>query len=121
MLRETESSSSATKYLIQWVLSQADVWYLLYRCADYVSKAQAPIQTSAVALDQLFALDDVDSMAGPSDEGADAVENRQVPECSWWRSKCSHFTFVLNSIFTYTHTPELDLKMSHGKHLKSIK
>lgn len=100
MLRETSETASTAKYLFQWMVSQANVWYLLYRCAEYVNKTNAPLQSSATALDQLLLLGDseteVDTESGARMEGgisnAPDVENRQVPETSWWRSE---YNFVI--------------------------
>lgn len=67
---------SAGRHALAWVLGQTDVWYLLYRCAHYVSKSQsaahggggyAPENNSGVSiLENLFTLEeDIDEYHGP--------------------------------------------------------
>lgn len=101
MLKEASSDGASTaKYVFQWMVSQANVWYLLYRCAEYVNKANSPLyRSNTTALDRLLALHDSEFESeapghpGALMEGAEGaaaleeVENRQVPETSWWRSK----------------------------------
>lgn len=80
---KTTVSDSAGKLLLEWMLSKADVWYLLYRCVEYISKAHEPVQNSAALLDRLFAMED--TKPGSSDSN-NVAENRQDPETTWWRS-----------------------------------
>lgn len=77
------SSDSAAKYLFEWMLSKADVWYLLYRCVEYISKAHEPVQNSAALIDRIFVMDDIKPS---SSESNNTEENRQEPEVAWWRS-----------------------------------
>lgn len=57
MLGTELTNLSTGRHILAWVLSQTDIWYLLYRCAHYVGKNQE--QTSNVSvLDNLFTLDD---------------------------------------------------------------
>lgn len=61
MLGTEHGSLTAGKHALAWVLGQTDVWYLLYRCAHYVSKVQSahPVQNStASVLDDLFTLEE---------------------------------------------------------------
>lgn len=58
MLGAEHGGLSAGRHALAWVLGQTDVWYLLYRCAHYVSKAHAPSQSSVAVLDNLFTLEE---------------------------------------------------------------
>ena len=55
---EHHSGLNTGKQALTWVLGQAHVWYLLYRCAHYVSKANDPSQSSVSILDSLFSVED---------------------------------------------------------------
>ncbi|XP_031349878.1 BTB/POZ domain-containing protein 6 isoform X2 [Photinus pyralis] len=69
MLGAEYASLSKGRHLLAWVLSQTDVWYLLYRCAHYVGKNQGATSSVSV-LDNLFTLDeenvDVNDCDNPS-------------------------------------------------------
>lgn len=58
MLGAEQASLSAGRHALAWVLGQTDVWYLLYRCAHYVSKGKGPAQTGVAVLDNLFTLEE---------------------------------------------------------------
>lgn len=75
------NSDGTAKYLFEWMFSKADVWYLLYRCVEYISKAHDPLQSSAALIDQIFVMED----SKPSSSDRNNVENRQEPEIAWWR------------------------------------
>lgn len=58
MLGAEHASLTAGRHALAWVLGQTDVWYLLYRCAHYVSKGRNPSQSSVSILDNLFTLEE---------------------------------------------------------------
>lgn len=58
MLGAEQSGLNTGRHALTWVLGQTHVWYLLYRCAHYVSKTHDPDQSSVSILNTLFSLDD---------------------------------------------------------------
>lgn len=58
MLGAEQASLTAGRHALAWVLGQTDIWYLLYRCAHYVSKSPASPQSSVSILDNLFTLEE---------------------------------------------------------------
>lgn len=59
MLGTEQAGLSAGRHALAWILGQANVWYVLYRCAHYVSKGHGPSsQNSNVSvLEDLFTLE----------------------------------------------------------------
>lgn len=51
------------RYLFHWVITQADVWFLIYRCVDLVTKIHGPFDRSVRILDQLLQEDDEEHAA----------------------------------------------------------
>lgn len=66
MLRAETSGLKAGRNALTWALGQTDVWYLLYRCAHYVSKTHGTndietdgnTNTNISILDKFFAADE---------------------------------------------------------------
>lgn len=61
MLRTKKSGGLGTgRHLLAWILGQADVWYLLYRCAHYVSKTHngEDDNTNLSILNNFFSLEE---------------------------------------------------------------
>jgi hypothetical protein len=61
------------RYLYRWAVTQADVWFLIYRCVDLVTKVHGPLDRSARILEQLLRVDDEDQ----ADTEDDRVENNE--------------------------------------------
>lgn len=61
-----EGDKSGTVHLVKWLLTSADIWYMIYKCADYVSKAQGPTQHSLQVLNTIFTVDDEADLAAIS-------------------------------------------------------
>lgn len=40
--------------LLQWALSETDLWTLAYRCANFMNKIHEPLERSAAVLDQIL-------------------------------------------------------------------
>lgn len=58
MLGSDQAGLRAGRHALAWILGQANVWYVLYRCAHYVSKGHGPSQSSNVSvLEDIFSLD----------------------------------------------------------------
>lgn len=107
-----ETDKSATVHLVKWLLTSADIWYLVYKCADYVSKAQGPAQNSLAVLDTIFTVEEEEDLnsAVPLNGVGEArvlqvaggdqphhVENRQQPPTAgalWWRRKFCEYTYL---------------------------
>jgi len=60
------------RYLLHWVVNQANVWFLVYRCVDSVSKVHGPLDESLRILDRLLLPDEDD---GDPDDGDENNEN----------------------------------------------
>jgi hypothetical protein len=60
------------RYLLHWVVSQANVLFLVYRCVDSVAKVHGPLDESLRILDRLLQSDEDDA---DSDDGAQNNEN----------------------------------------------
>lgn len=64
MLGTEASGIKAGRNALTWALGQTDVWYLLYRCAHYVSKTHGTNNietngnTNISILDKFFAADE---------------------------------------------------------------
>ncbi|KAK9743647.1 hypothetical protein QE152_g8459 [Popillia japonica] len=58
MLGAQQAGLNTGRHALTWVLGQTHVWYLLYRCAHYVSKAHDQDQSSVSILNSLFSLDE---------------------------------------------------------------
>jgi hypothetical protein len=58
MLGAEQAGLNAGRHALAWVLGQTDIWYLLYRCANYVSKGHGHSPSSVSILDNLFTLDE---------------------------------------------------------------
>ncbi|XP_064211868.1 BTB/POZ domain-containing protein 3 isoform X3 [Tribolium castaneum] len=58
MLGAEQAGLNAGRHALAWVLGQTDIWYLLYRCANYVSKGHGQSPSSVSILDNLFTLDE---------------------------------------------------------------
>lgn len=58
MLGAEQTGLNAGRHVLAWVLGQTDIWYLLYRCANYVSKSHSYTPSSVSILDNLFTLDE---------------------------------------------------------------
>lgn len=46
--------------LLQWAVSQSDVWHLAHRCSELAQKINKPLEKSAYVLDNLLTMDDGD-------------------------------------------------------------
>lgn len=46
--------------LLQWAVSQSDIWHLAHRCSELVQKINEPLEKSAYVLDNLLAMDEDD-------------------------------------------------------------
>lgn len=69
MLGAEQAGLSAGRHALAWILGQADVWYLLYRCAHFVSKGQGPpAQSSVSILEDLFTLEDEQQLVDNREE-----------------------------------------------------
>jgi hypothetical protein len=60
------------RYLLHWVVTQANVWFLVYRCVDSVAKVHGPLDESLRILNQLLQAEEGDV---DSDEEAENNEN----------------------------------------------
>lgn len=60
MLGTNKSRISSGSHVLAWMLGQADVWYLLYRCAHYVSKTHNGEEgnTNVSILNNFFSLEE---------------------------------------------------------------
>lgn len=46
--------------LLQWAVSQSDVWHLAHRCSELAQKINKPLAKHAYVLDNLLTMDDGD-------------------------------------------------------------
>lgn len=46
------------RQLLHWAVTQADLWYLAYRCADFVTKIHEPLERGVAVLDHLLTLEE---------------------------------------------------------------
>jgi len=60
------------RYLLHWVLTRANVWFLVYRCVDSVAKVHGPLDESLRIMDRL--LEQYEDDPDP-DEGVENNEN----------------------------------------------
>jgi hypothetical protein len=68
------------RYLFHWVVTQAGVWFLIYRFVDLVNKVHGPLeQSTRILLDQLRLLDDEDH----ADLEDDRVQNNENGALDW--------------------------------------
>jgi hypothetical protein len=78
-----EKKASLHRYigrcLFHWAVTQADVWFLIYRCVDLVTKVHGPLDRSVRILDQLLQVDDEDH----ADLEDDCVENNENGALDW--------------------------------------
>lgn len=60
MLGTSKSGIRNGRHVLSWILGQADVWYLLYRCAHYVSKTHSGEEdnTNLSILNKFFSLEE---------------------------------------------------------------
>lgn len=60
MIGANKSGIKAGRHALAWFLGQADVWYLLYRCAHYVSKTHSGAEdnTNLSILNNFFSLEE---------------------------------------------------------------
>jgi hypothetical protein len=65
------------RYLLHWVVAQANVWFLVYRCLDSLAKIHGPLDESLRILDRLLQPDEDD--ADPYDD----VENNENGPLDW--------------------------------------
>jgi hypothetical protein len=65
------------RYLLHWVVTPANVWFLVYRCVDSVAKVHDPLDETLTILDRL--LEPCDDDEGPDDE----VENNENGSLDW--------------------------------------
>jgi hypothetical protein len=65
------------RYLLHWVVTQANVWFLVYRCVDSMVKVHGPLEESLRILDRLLQSDEDD--ADPDD----GVENNENGPPEW--------------------------------------
>lgn len=57
ILAETLSNHLG-RQLFHWAVAQSDIWYLAYRCADFVTKIHEPLERGVAVLDSLLTLED---------------------------------------------------------------
>jgi hypothetical protein len=65
------------RYLLNWVVAQANVWFLVYRCVDSVAKVHGPLDESLRILDRLLLPDEDDA------DLDDGVENNENGHLDW--------------------------------------
>lgn len=46
--------------LLQWAVSQSDIWHLAHRCSELAQKINEPLEKSAYVLDNLSTMDEDD-------------------------------------------------------------
>jgi hypothetical protein len=76
------------RYLLHWVVTQANVWFLLYTYVDSVAKVHGPLDESLRILDRLLQPDEDD--ADPDDD----VENNENGPLDW----ISRSSYVWNRV-----------------------
>jgi len=65
------------RYLLHWVVTQANVWFLVYTCVDSVAKVHGPLDESLRILDRLLRPDEDDV------DPDDGVENNEYGPLDW--------------------------------------
>lgn len=76
MLGTNKSRINSGSHVLAWMLGQADVWYLLYRCAHYVSKTNNGEEgnTKLSILNNFFNLEQEE---GEEEDEQEELENTQ--------------------------------------------
>jgi hypothetical protein len=66
------------RYLFHWVVTRAYVWFIMYRCVDFMQKVHGPLDRSVRILDRILRTDEED--VDPED---DDVENNENGPLDW--------------------------------------
>jgi len=50
------------RQLLHWAITQADIWYLAYRCAEIVTKFHEPLERGVAILDNILTLEEEETI-----------------------------------------------------------
>lgn len=80
-------SSHIGRQLFHWVITQSDIWYLAYRCADFVTKIHEPLERGVAVLDGLLTIEDEDQTSHEDlismeffEENQENLDQQQQPQ-----------------------------------------